>query len=176
MRMLSRAARKPAADQQGRDLRWRFIDRRFDDSEDPAGPAICSRCHAYLEEDHWLYNEHRYRELKEQPDINVILCPGCTRVEKRIYEGEVIAHHRWDVVDKGDVMNLIHNEEARARATNPTARIALMEDRGDELYILTTTEFLAKRIGRELQKAYRGSVTTSDLPRERFVRVRWARD
>jgi hypothetical protein len=50
-----------------------------------------------------------------------------------------------------------------------------MEDRGDELYILTTTQFLAKRIGKELQKAYRGLLKVSDLPRERFTRVRWER-
>jgi hypothetical protein len=156
-----------------RDLTWRFIDRRFDDFEKTEGPAICSRCHAYLETDHWLYGEQRYREIKEMPDIHVMLCPGCTRVERRLYEGEVTVRHHWDSVDKAEVVNLIRHEEARARATNPSARIALLDDRGDELYILTTTQFLAKRIGTELHKAYRGSLKEDHLLRERFMRVRW---
>jgi RNase P subunit RPR2 len=166
--------RKLPVDQQG-DLAQRYVDRRFDDREDIPGPAICSRCHAYLETEHWRYDEQRFRALKERPDILVTLCPGCTRVERRLYEGEVTVRHRWDAVSKQELMNLIHNEEARARGTNPSARIALMEDRGDELYILTTTQFLAKRIGKELQKAYRGLLKVSDLPRERFTRVRWER-
>lgn len=157
------------------DLIWRFPDRSYRSKEDPAGPVVCSRCHAYLETDHWRYDERRYLQLTEHPEVRTMLCPGCTRVEKRLYEGEVIARHDWSAVAKGEVLNLVHHEEARARATNPTARIALLVDRGDDLYILTTTEFLARRIGIELQKAYRGALQLMPLPRERFIRVRWER-
>ena len=158
------------------DLNWRFPDNQFAEREEVPGPAICARCHSFLETDHWLYGEHRYLELKRRSDIHVMLCPGCTRVERRLYEGEVIAHHDWSAVAKQEVLNLIHHEEARARATNPTARIALMEDRGDDLYILTTTQFLAERIGKELHKAYRGTLKVMPLPREKFSRVRWTRE
>jgi len=155
---------------------WRFEDRRFAIPLDVPGPAICTRCHAYLETDHWAYDSQRYQQLKSRSDVHTMLCPGCTRIEKRLYEGEVIVHHNWQAVDKQEVLNLIHHEEARARATNPTARIALLEDRGDELYILTTTQFLAERIGKELYKAYRGALQVMPLPRERFSRVRWSRE
>jgi len=173
--------RKPPVVDQNRavmqaDLSWRYPDRQFAERLDVPGPAICSRCHSYLETDHWRYDEHRYLQLKGRSDIHVMLCPGCSRVEKRLYEGEVLVKHDWSNVDKQEVLNLIHHEEARARATNPTARIALMEDRGDELYILTTTQFLAVRIGKELHKAYRGTLKVTPLPRERFSRVRWARE
>lgn len=172
----SNAVRKLPVDQQN-DLTWRFPDRRFDQDHhlDVPGPAICTRCHAYLELDHWRYDEHRYRELKAQPDISEILCPGCTRVERRIYEGEVTVQHRGDQAEKQTMLHLIHNEEARARVNNPSARIALLEDRDgdDTIYVLTTTKFLAKRIGRELQKAFHGIIKVDELPQERFTRVRW---
>ncbi len=112
-------------------------------------------------------------DLKALPETHQVLCPGCTRIEKRLYEGEVRIRHHWNGVDKSEVLHLIHNEEARERITNPTARIALMEDRDDEIYLLTTTQFLARRIGTELQKAYKGNLTIDHLPRERFSRVRW---
>lgn len=159
-------------DQQN-DLTMRYVDRRFDDKEDIAGPAICKRCHAYLETDHWLYSEKRRRELQERPDVTVTLCPGCSRVERRLYEGEVRIYHGGNEALKQELLNLIHHEEARARIHNPMARIALLEERGDEIYLLTTTEFLAKRIGQELRKAHRGVLKLNRLPRERFMRVTW---
>ena len=156
-----------------RDLSWRFPDRQFAERLDVPGPAVCSRCHAFLETDHWRYDEHRYRELAEQPDIHTMLCPGCTRVERRLYEGEVTIRHRDDDAEKQTLLNLIHHEEARERQTNPSARIAVLIDRDSELYLLTTTQFLAKRIGREVEKAFHGTLTVTPLPRERFTRVRW---
>ena len=176
----NRPRKPPVIDQNraamSRDLTWRFEDRQFASQLDVPGPAICSRCHSYLETDHWLYDEKRYDQLKSRPDVNTMLCPGCTRIEKRLYEGEVMVHHDWRAVDKQEIMNLIRHEEARARSTNPTARIALMEDRGEDLYILTTTQFLAERIGKELHKAYRGTLKVTPLRRERFSRVRWSRE
>ena len=165
-------ALKVPVDAQG-DLTMRYVDRRFDDREKIAGPAICARCHASLEMDHWRYDESRYRAMKELPDIEVILCPGCTRIERRLYEGEVSLLYDSSVVNTEDLIHLIHNEEARGRATNPSSRIALMEERDDEIYVLTTSQFLARRIGKELEKAFHGSLKINELPRERFVRVRW---
>jgi NMD protein affecting ribosome stability and mRNA decay len=158
-----------------RDLTMRFVDRQFDDHEALPSPTICPRCHAHRERGQWRYDEQRYRALLTQPDMPTHLCPGCERIERRMYEGEVTARHDWSAVSKEEALNLINHEEARARASNPGARIAVVEDRGDELYILTTTQFLAKRIGRELEKAYRGVARVMHLPRERFTRVYWER-
>lgn len=158
------------------DNRIRYPDRAFDGVEVPPGPALCTRCHAFLETDHWRYDERHYRELQERGGAQTTLCPGCTRVERRLYEGELVLRHSgWQRIEKGEVLNLIHNTEARVRAANPTARIALLEDRGDELYILTTTRFLAERIGKALYRAYKGELEIMPLPRERFTRVRWER-
>jgi hypothetical protein len=160
-------------DAQG-DLQWRFPERQFANEEkDIREPAICGRCHAYLDMNHWHYGEQRYMELKAQPDVRMILCPGCSRVERRLYEGEVVALHGGDLAQRDMMLHLIHNEEARERVENPTARIALMEEHGDEIYILTTTQFLARRIGTELQKAFHGELTINHLRREKFTRIRW---
>jgi len=158
------------------DLTWRYPDPQFIEPLEVPGPAICSRCHAYLETDHWLYNEHRFHELEQRSDIHVTLCPGCLRVERRLYEGEVTIRHHWGDAEKNEILNLIHHEEAKARITNPSARIALMVDRDNELYLLTTTQFLAERIGKEINKARQGTLTVTPLPRERFSRVRWIQE
>jgi hypothetical protein len=157
------------------DLSWRFPDRRFDeDAGLQTGPAVCARCHAFIETDHWRYDPHHAAALRAA-GVRETLCPGCTRLERRIYEGEVTIRHDWSVVGKDEVLHLARHQEAQARGTNPTARIALSEDRGDSLYLLTTNRFLARRIGIALHKAYRGALKVDDLPRERFTRVRWER-
>jgi hypothetical protein len=157
------------------DLNWRFPDARFDDDrhETPPGPAVCTRCHAYLETDHWSYGEARARELAALGGTARLLCPGCTRVQRRLYEGEVRIQLRGGMAPREEVMGVVHHEEARARSTNPTARIAHLEEHADELYLLTTTQFLALAIGRALQHAFHGELTVQDLPHERFRRVRW---
>lgn len=178
MRLAERGRRIPPAVKQNRagslpDMLWLFQDRRFADQELLEGPAVCERCHAYLESDHWRYSEHRYEEMRTLPGVKTMLCPGCLRIERRLYEGEVTVRHRWDVFDKEMILHIIHNEEARLRVANPAARIALIEDHGDELYVLTTTQFLAERIGKALHKSCHGSLRLSHLPRERFTRVWW---
>lgn len=178
MRLAERGRRKPPAVKGNRegslhDMLWLFPDKRFVPAGAMESPAVCDRCHASLRTDHWVYDERRYAETVAQPDVHVTLCPGCLRVERRLYEGEVTVRHRWNVFNKDMVLHLIHNEEARLRAANPAARIALIEDRGDALYILTTTQFLAERIGKALQASCHGALRLSRLPRERFTRVWW---
>ena len=81
-----------------------FIERQYDDKPEAPAPAICPRCHAYRETDHWRYDERRQRELKAQPDVHVTLCPGCLRIERRFYEGEVTIRHDWNGVNKTEVL------------------------------------------------------------------------
>ena len=168
MRMRSNVARKLPVEAKT----MRFVDRRYDDQETLHGPAICSRCHAYLETDHWSYDEARYRVLQTHPDVHATVCPGCLRVARRLYEGEVRISLTGDAAQKADIMRLILHEEARVRASNPSARIAVLEEREDEVFLLTTTQFLARRIGRTIQKLIHGTLKVDNLPYERFTRVR----
>jgi hypothetical protein len=168
---------EPAAEQHRAaihgDLTWRFPAKTYRDHEVRPGPAICDRCHAYLETDHWRYGERRYRELSVVTGVTTTRCPGCLRIERRLYEGEVRVIHDGHGTSMDEIRRLIHHEEARERITNPSARIAVEEERDGELYILTTTQFLARRIGQELHKAFRGALTSTNLPYERFTRVKW---
>jgi NMD protein affecting ribosome stability and mRNA decay len=158
-------------------LDWRYPDRRFDRQvPDEPGILICPACHAVSVEKRWFVDEAKYAELQNRSDVRHTLCPGCWRIARRIYEGDVLLRSPLLVEHKADVLNLIYNEEERARADNPLSRLAYIDDRGDEISILTTTEFLAERIGKAFQKAYDGELSIQHLPRERFCRVRWIRE
>ena len=162
--------------QVGRSEDWRFPDKKYETGGDQPGLRICPRCHAISEEKRWYYDEHRYEVLKSRPDAQFVVCPGCLRIERQMYGGEVILRSPLLVANKEQALHLIYHTEEEAKANNPIARLASVEDRGQEIRVLTTTTWLAKRIGKEFEKAFGGNLEIQSLPREKFARVHWARE
>lgn len=145
-------------------------------SSDPGGKLICAGCHAISLERRWYLDERQYEALKHDPETQVVMCPGCQQVERQMFDGEVVLRGGaiWRTPeDKQRALNLIRNVEASLRRKNPLARLASVEDRGDEIYILTISPFLAHRLVKEFAKAYGGHFTIDNLPDERFARARW---
>lgn len=143
---------------------------------DVPGTLICPRCHAISQEKRWFLDEALYEALKANPSTRAVVCPGCVAVERQLYDGEVILRSPLLVTHKEAAHNLIHNAETRVREDNPLARLASVEDHGEEIRVLTITPFLAHRIGKEFENAYHGKLEIQNLSDERFTRVRWNRD
>lgn len=163
--------------QLGKTEDWRFPEKRLETGEDKPGHLYCPRCHAVSVEKRWFLDEKKYHEfVHHDPSAIAVLDPGCERIEKGIIEGEVTLHGSFLVNHKEEILNRINNEEKEDRENNPISRLASVEDRGEEIYILTTTQFLAERIGKEIKKAYDGELEVQSLPREKFSRVRWSRN
>lgn len=137
---------------------------------------VCPACHAILDDVVWYVDEALYWRLEGQPGIRMALCPGCLRVAQGVYEGEVILKSRLLVPSKSAAMRLLIIEEERARCSNPLSRVTAVEDRGDEMKILTTTPMLAERIGKAFCKVYEGNLDIQYLPWQEFCRVRWHRE
>ncbi|MBI4318970.1 MAG: hypothetical protein HY675_10815 [Chloroflexi bacterium] len=155
---------------------WRFPEKRFEKGKDHPGIIICPRCHAISEQKRWFVDEQRYSELLAVPGVEQVVCPGCRRIEAQVYEGEVLLRSPLLAFRKDEVLGLIHNTEKEAREENPIARVASIEVRDDEVYVLTTTKWLAQRIGKEFAKALGGELEIDNLPNEKFTRVRWTRE
>jgi hypothetical protein len=150
--------------------------RRDDQGRDAvAGQVICSTCMSFSDGKHWHMDEERYLQLRSEPDVQVQRCPACQKIERQMYDGEIVLEGDWMVDNKDEILNFIHNEESRAMSTNPMARIASLEDRGDSIYILTTSSALARRIGAGIESAFNGELELQKLQYEDFIRVRWRR-
>jgi pyridoxine/pyridoxamine 5'-phosphate oxidase len=73
-------------------------------------------------------------------------------------------------------MNLIRNEEERARGLNPLERVIAVKENGHGgIVISTTNEKLAQRIGRSVKKAFHGEVAYHWSHDTKLVRVEWER-
>jgi len=159
----------------GRKVDWLTPRRRAEAGYDQPGVIVCPRCHGISLQKRWFLDERRYQSLKDQPGTRQIVCPGCRQIERQMYDGEVLLSSPLLVPNKAQALQLIRNEEDRARSLYPLSRLADVDDRGDQIAVLTTTIALAERIGRAFHRSFKGNLRLEYLPDEQFVRVRWKR-
>ncbi|MBX6772997.1 MAG: hypothetical protein IRY83_14810 [Chloroflexi bacterium] len=159
----------------GEKVDWIFPPHKYEKGLDRPGTLVCSRCHAISVQKRWFLDEHRYAELQTRPGVQFVVCPGCLRIERQIYDGEVRLRSPLLRMRRTQALGMIRNAEDQARQTNPFSRLASVVATGEEIYILTTTRWLAERIGKIFHKAFKGDLEIHRLPGERFVRVRWSR-
>lgn len=159
----------------GSSVDWRPPKKKLQAVEDQPGTMICPRCHAISDIKRWYFDEERYQQLKSQPDVQVVRCPGCERIDRQLYGGEIHLRSPLLVENKEQVLSMIRNQEREAAENNPLARLAVVQDQDAEITILTTTAFLAERIGKEFKKAFDGDLRIDRLPAEEFSRVYWDR-
>lgn len=161
----SRAENLPSADKL-------FASRRFNDkAQASAGIVVCKRCHAINSSKHWYCDVQEFTDLKNNGKTKEALCPGCNRIEGKIYEGQVLLHSDKLNKDKNMLLSLIKHTEGKAWFDNPASRIGRMTWFDNRLEIYTTTKWLATRIGKEIKKAFKGQVEIKPSPEENYVRV-----
>ena len=137
------------------------------------GLAVCKKCHAVHQDKHWVLDDVMAAELLEQPSTRQVTCPGCHAVKERRADGELTIRGPLVSVKAEEIENLLRAEERREMGKNPLGRIISIDRRKDGLDVATTTQFLARHLGRHLHKALGGDLVIDKLPREEFVRVRW---
>lgn len=134
-----------------------------------AGKAMCERCGAVWMGKHWYV-----APVDKKDVIRTELCPGCQRVEQQLYEGEVFLKAPEATAENEDMMGLLNHTESRAYLQNPKSRIALIEPIEGGLHIVTTSVWLANRIGKEVANAFKGGqLDLKRSPGENFIIVRW---
>ena len=153
-------------------------------SDDPYLPrgaskkiSFCERCHAVYMNKRWYADEERYRSVLNQPDTQSRMCPGCRKIRDKFPGGIVTLRGEYVLLRKSDLMNLVRNEEAKARGFNPLERIMSIEDNGGGTIVISTTnEKMAQRLGRAINKAFHGDVTYRWSHDNKLIRVDWTRE
>ncbi len=130
----------------------------------------CSGCGAFYHRRHWTltapagFNHPVHR--------HPVYCPACKKIKERCASGELHILGA-NMGDRGELLQILRNEEGRAREKNPLARIMRLEATRDEWKVETTTEKLAQRLGRVLSKARGGQIAYKWSHNNKFVRVVW---
>jgi len=158
------------------------IRRNVEDFEDPyipeesyAGTVICRTCHAVHQNERWSLDPKIYEEAVKTEGVQYITCPACQKLRDRQPGGIVTLSSDFIPEHRQEILNLIRNEDERARNVNPLERVMEIEEDTNEIVVTTTNEKLAQRLGRALYRAYKGHVEYHWMGTSKQARVRWTR-
>jgi NMD protein affecting ribosome stability and mRNA decay len=103
-------------------------------------------------------------------------CPACLQVgEGRAY-GRVVLRGPWLKGHEDEVRHRIANVEARARHTQPERRVIEIAQRKDGLEVMSTSQKLAHRLVREIEKAFGGRSSYRWSDTDGSLTATWAHD
>lgn len=138
--------------------------------------TVCDGCHTVYKKKRWYADPHLYHEALKIRDTAVAVCPACLKIRDNFPGGIVTLKGDYVLPHKQELLNLIKNEEARARVFNPLERVMSVKETGyGSIVISTTNEKLAQKIGRAIKKAFLGKVTYQWSHDNKLARVDWAR-
>ncbi len=116
-------------------------------------PSICDRCGAVFSGKAWRRGRRLAREVLDKAQW--VTCPGCAQAASGEYHGQVLIAV-GDDARREAISARIANVERRALITQPERRIVATDWDGKTLEVLTTSQKLAHRIAREVEKAFGG--------------------
>lgn len=136
--------------------------------------AVCESCRAVYRNKRWYANGDV--KQAEREGIKVV-CPACLKIRDNFPGGIVTLRGGYVLAHKQDIINLVRNEEERARGFNPLERVMSIKENGrGSLIISTTNEKLAQRLGRVLKRTFHGDVSYQWSHENKLVRVEWVRE
>ena len=134
------------------------------------GPLRCERCNAVYERKTW---RTRRASTATAAGVAWTLCPACSQTAEGEYFGRVSVPARLPEELESAVRRRVWNVERRARHTQPERRLVSLERTRTGLEILTTSQKLAHRIARELEKAFGGRARYTWTEQERQLDATW---
>ena len=150
----------------------------FSDSYIPDGGraeiCICKQCGAIYRHRRWVLDAELTKE--ERKSAQEVVCPACQKIHDGLPNGVVTLEGKFLKKHREEILNLIHNEEEKAKGFNPLERIMNIAERRGTMEITTTSEKLAQRIGRVVHKAYSGEIDYRWSEDVKLARVYWRRD
>lgn len=117
-------------------------------------PTVCERCGAVFRGKTWRAGQRSIRTSLVGAAWAV--CPACRQVAEGEYFGRVVLQGPYPLEHESEIRRRIATVAARARYTQPERRVVSIDRTEDSIEILTTSQKLAHRIVRSIQKAYGG--------------------
>ncbi len=138
------------------------------------GTAICEGCSCVYWNKRWYADQRILKEIVKRHEPIKVVCPACLKMRDNFPGGILTLKGKDILLYRKDLMNLIRNEEERARGLNPLERImSIKEDGYGNIIISTTNEKLAQRLGREIKKAFHGRISYHWSHDNKLLRVDW---
>lgn len=131
-------------------------------------PTVCPDCGA-------VFHGGRWQWLARPAGAHEASCPACQRSRDRMPAGYVSVSGDFFDSHRDELLHLVRNEEARAKAEHPLKRILDIADENGGALVTTTDIHLARGIGEALHHAYQGELEYHYNEQENLLRVAWQR-
>lgn len=138
--------------------------------------AVCKMCRSIYHHKRWYMEGEVSLSKTQKARMSLVICPACRKVQDRFPGGIVTLKGEFLNTHKDQILHLVRNVEARAKEVNPLERTISIKNMKGNVEIQTTNEKLAQRIGREIQRAYKGTAKYRWSRDDKFVRVEWYRN
>lgn len=134
-------------------------------------PTYCPECDLIYREGRWKNGSLEKKSNK----ANEALCPACRREREKVPEG--LVHLKGDYLEehRQEILNIAQNRESQAQQTRPLQRIMWIKKDEKSIEIATTSEHLARRIGKAVKNAHDGELKINSGKDERLTRIYWRR-
>ncbi len=139
----------------------------------PRGIPCCPKCKSVSIRGRWL-SPTQVKALRT-PVLSTgkLKCPACRQLDDRFAMGVVeLQGSSWEA-KKYDVMNTIQHTEEIARYRNDQERVLWSQKNDTVTKIYVSLPELARHIGRELVRSFKGKVEYKRSTEEPFLRVKW---
>jgi len=140
-------------------------------------PALCTKCQAVWHKGKWSLDLVTRREVRRWGTPIAVVCPACKRAKEGNPTGILYLTGSFLAKNRAEILNLLRNAARAAAAKNPLERIIRIQaDPRDPLVVETTSEKLARRLGRAVSRACGGALEIRFSHVDKLVRVYWQRD
>lgn len=140
-------------------------------------PATCPNCHAVRLRRTWTLDPTVCREVARWEQPATILCPVCRLSPQAVPSGILHLTGSYLPPHAPEILKLVRNIERVAIQKNPLERVSrIREDSPGEVVVETTSEKLARRIGRAVRRAFQGTLQIRFSHQDKPVRLLWRRD
>lgn len=140
-------------------------------------PALCSMCQAIWHKGKWSLDPAVRVEVQRWGTPITVLCPACRSAKEGNPTGILYLTGSFLAQNRAEILNLVRNAARAAAAKNPLERIIrIRTDSRHPLVVETTSEKLARRLGRAVSRACGGALEIRFSHEDKLVRVYWRRN
>jgi hypothetical protein len=132
----------------------------------------CAGCSAVFHAGRWQWMDELF---EKSMNARQTLCPACHRVRDHFPAGYVSLSGKFFAEHEQEILQLIRNREARAKANHPLQRIMAVEKTEQDTVVTTTDIHLARNVGEALHHAYQGELELRYSPDQNLLRASWRR-
>jgi hypothetical protein len=131
-------------------------------------PTTCPGCNAVFHHGHWQWGAAAAGAEQH-------LCPACQRIRDRVPAGQLTLRGPFFTAHREEILHLVRNTEAKARAAHPLERVIEIKEEADQTVATFTDAHLTHGIGQALHHAYHGELDSHYTDEGDLLRVAWSR-